>query len=59
MKRSQINTALREPEMMCEKYHCCLPLFWHVTPEDRQKKCHEYDEASCRLLCNEDPEAKA
>ena len=44
MKRSEINKALRELEVMCEKYHCYLPPFCHFTPEEWKTKGHEYDE---------------
>ena len=44
MKRSEINTALRELEAMCEKYRCYLPPFCHFTPEAWETKGHEYDE---------------
>ncbi len=50
MKRSQINSALRELESMCEKYHCYLPPFCHFTPEDWQTKGHEYDEVRDCML---------
>ena len=32
MKRSEINKALKELEVMCEKYHCYLPPCCHFTP---------------------------
>lgn len=44
MKRSQINSALREMEQMCERYRCYLPPFCHFTPEKWQTLGHEYDE---------------
>ena len=44
MKRSEINKALKELEAMCEKYHCYLPPFCHMTPEDWKSLGHEYDE---------------
>jgi hypothetical protein len=44
MKRSEINVALKELELMCEKYRCFLPKFCHFTPEEWQSKGHEYDE---------------
>ena len=44
MKRSEINKALKELEAMCEKYHCYLPPFCHMTPEEGQSLGHEYDE---------------
>jgi len=50
MKRSQINKALKELEAMCEKYHCYLPPFCHMTPADWQKAGHEYDEVRDCML---------
>lgn len=44
MKRSEINKALRELEAMCETYRCYLPPFCHFTPEQWERKGHEYDE---------------
>lgn len=44
MKRSEINNALRELEAMCAQYHCYLPPFCHVTPEEWENKGHAYDE---------------
>ena len=31
MKRSEVNKALKKLEAMCEKYHCYLPPFCHMT----------------------------
>lgn len=44
MKRSEINAALKEMEEMCKKHCCYLPPFCNFTPEEWQKKSHEYDE---------------
>ena len=50
MKRSEINKALKELEAMCEKYHCYLPPFCHVTPEEWENMGHEYDEVRDCML---------
>ena len=50
MKRSQINKALKDLEAMCEKYHCYLPPFCHITPEQWRSKGHEYDEVRDCML---------
>ena len=50
MKRSEINKALKELEAMCEKYHCYLPPFCHVTPAEWQEIGHEYDEVRDCML---------
>ena len=50
MKRSQINEALREMEAMCKKYSFSLPPFCHFTPDEWQKKGHEYDEVRDCML---------
>lgn len=50
MKRSEINKALKELEAMCEKYHCYLPPFCHMTPEDWKKAGHELDEVRDCML---------
>ena len=44
MKRSEINAALREMEAMVQKCGFQLPPFCSFTPEEWQKKGHEYDE---------------
>jgi len=44
MKRSEINQALKQLEAMCEKYHCYLPPFCHMTPEEWYEAGSEYDE---------------
>ncbi|MCR5090752.1 MAG: D-lyxose/D-mannose family sugar isomerase [Oscillospiraceae bacterium] len=50
MKRSEINAALREMEAMIREYRISLPAFCHFTPEDWQKKGHEYDEVRDNML---------
>jgi len=50
MKRSKINTALREMEGMLEKYRFSLPPFCHFTPSDWNNKGHEYDEVRDNML---------
>ena len=50
MKRSKINRAIREMEAVCAREHCYLPPFCHFSPEDWQRKGHEYDEVrECKL----------
>ena len=50
MKRSEINTALREMEQMCLEQKCCLPPFCGFTPEQWRTLGHEYDEVrECML----------
>ena len=44
MKRSEINRALRELEEMCREYHCFLPPFCQMTPQEWAAAGHEYDE---------------
>ncbi len=44
MKRSEINKALKELEAMCIRYHCYLPPFCYLTPEQWSALGHEYDE---------------
>ena len=44
MKRSEINTALKEMEAMIRAYRFSLPPFCGFTPEQWQEKGHEYDE---------------
>ncbi len=44
MKRSEINSALKELEAACASYHCYLPPFCYFTPEQWATKGHEYDE---------------
>ena len=50
MKRSEINKALKELEVMCETYRCFLPPFCHFTPEQWQNMGHEYDEVRDCML---------
>ena len=50
MKRSEVNKALKKLEAMCEKYHCYLPPFCHMTPEDWKSAGHEYDEVRDCML---------
>ena len=50
MKRSEINKALKELEVMCAREHCYLPPFCHFTPEDWKTKGHEYDEVRDCML---------
>lgn len=50
MKRSEINTALKRMEAMIRELHYYLPPFCHFTPEDWQKKGHEYDEIRENML---------
>ena len=50
MKRSEINRALREMEEMCRRYNCYLPPFCGFTPEEWQRKGHEYDEVRDCML---------
>jgi D-lyxose ketol-isomerase len=50
MKRSRINSALKELEAMCAKYCCYLPPFCSFTPEDWQNTGHDYDEVRDCML---------
>ena len=50
MKRSEINTALREMEGMIRDYRIALPPFCWFTPEEWQKKGHEWDEVRDNML---------
>jgi D-lyxose ketol-isomerase len=50
MKRSQINSALKEMEGMCKKHFCFLPPFCDFTPEDWKRKGHDYDEVRDCML---------
>ena len=50
MKRSEINAALQEMEVMIEKYRFALPPFCHFTPEEWEQKGHEYDEIRDNML---------
>ena len=44
MKRSEINTALKEMEAMVRKCGFQLPRFCGFTPEEWKKLGHEYNE---------------
>ena len=50
MKRSEINTALKEMEQMLNDYRIALPPFCHFTPDEWKKKGHEYDEIRDNML---------
>ncbi len=50
MKRSEINAALREMEAMLRKQRIALPDFCRFTPEDWQRKGHDYDEVRDNML---------
>jgi D-lyxose ketol-isomerase len=50
MKRSEINTALRELEAMVKEYRFALPPFCNFTPEEWQTKGHDYDEIRDNML---------
>ena len=50
MKRSEINKALKELEVMCAREHCYLPPFCHFTPEEWKTKGPEYDEVRDCML---------
>lgn len=50
MKRSEINTVLREMEAFIHKYRFALPPFSYFTPEEWLEKGHEYDEIRDNLL---------
>ncbi len=50
MKRSEINAALRELEVMVNEYRFALPPFCHFTPEEWAEKGHEYDEVRENML---------
>ena len=50
MKRSEINSALREMEQMCARHGFALPPFCSYTPEKWKELGHDYDEIrDCRL----------
>lgn len=44
MKRSEINKIIKEFEGLLNEYKFALPPFCHFTPEEWEKKGHEYDE---------------
>ena len=50
MKRSRINRALREMEIMLTAYRVALPPFCHFTPEEWADKGHAYDEIRHNML---------
>lgn len=50
MKRSEINQALKEMEVMIKKYRFAIPPFCNFTPEEWKKKGHEYDEIRENML---------
>ncbi len=50
MKRSQINTVIRDFEKMLTEYRIALPPFCHWTPEEWEDKGHEYDEIRDNML---------
>ena len=50
MKRSEINTALRELEAMAAQCGFRLPPFCHLTPEQWKSCGHEYDEVRENML---------
>jgi len=50
MKRSEINTALKEMEAFIGKYRFALPPFCHFTPDEWQSKGHDYDEVRDNML---------
>lgn len=50
MKRSEINSALRKMETMCQRHRCHLPRFCQFTPMEWEMKGSEWDEVrDCRL----------
>lgn len=50
MKRSEINSVIREMEELIEKVGFALPPFCRWTPEDWKSKGHEYDEIRDNML---------
>lgn len=50
MKRSEINKALKEMEVMIAKYRFALPRFCAFTPEEWKEKGKEYDEIRDNML---------
>ncbi len=50
MKRSEINSVIREMEELIEKVGFALPPFCHWTPEEWKTKGHEYDEIRDNML---------
>ncbi len=50
MKRSKINSAIKDMEQLINEYRFALPPFCHFTPEDWQSKNSEYDEIRDNML---------
>ena len=50
MKRSEINSIIREMEALIAKYRFSLPKFCGWTPEEWKTKGHEYDEIRDNML---------
>ncbi|MGB8454438.1 MAG: D-lyxose/D-mannose family sugar isomerase [Anaerocolumna sp.] len=50
MKRSEINTAIKEFEAMVKKYCFSLPPFCQFAPEEWKEKGHKYDEIRDNML---------
>ena len=50
MKRSEINSVIREMEELIEKVGFALPPFCKWTPEEWETKGHEYDEIRDNML---------
>lgn len=50
MKRSEVNTAIKEFEAMVKKYCFYLPPFCQFAPEEWNEKGHEYDEIRDNML---------
>ncbi|MDR2899111.1 MAG: D-lyxose/D-mannose family sugar isomerase, partial [Clostridiales bacterium] len=50
MKRSRINAALKEMEVMIAEYRFALPPFCGFTPDEWRVKGHEYDEIRDNML---------
>ncbi|MGI6055575.1 MAG: D-lyxose/D-mannose family sugar isomerase [Bilifractor sp.] len=50
MKRSEINQAIKNMEIMLKKYRIALPPFCSWTPDEWKNKNHEYDEIRDNML---------
>ncbi|MFI3207999.1 MAG: D-lyxose/D-mannose family sugar isomerase [Eubacteriales bacterium] len=50
MKRSEINTAIKDMEKLIQEHKFNLPPFCHFTVEDWQDKSEEYDEIRDNML---------
>jgi hypothetical protein len=50
MKRSEINSVIKDMEALIEKYKFSIPSFCHWTPEEWESKTHEYDEIRDNML---------